>query len=206
MRSRPLVVAYSAVLVMALPVVAQVEARQAKPNEASQIESGNPGAEGDVEVPNPMLLEVKISTAKGANPLSAVDQGKIHWYSSATKKFVVDRARVSRVYVHTDELNKKKGHVNVIVMATVASGWFRQDLDFTLQLLGPDGKELARRHWDNETVGNDSGVTWGGRTKQLSIEWDKAPLADRKRLGAGDPLSVRMLLEVQDEEGDEDAD
>ena len=91
----------------------------------------------------------------------------------------------------------------ITLTAHITSEWFRQDIDVTLSLIALDGKELAKRFWDNETFGNDSGITFGGRSKSLSLE-AKIPRAEWERWMAeeGAP-TIKLLLDVQGGEGDD---
>ena len=154
---------------------AQVEARTVTPEEAKTIETGKAPSTTDQQMKSPMLLEIPLRSVGGL-PL-AVWMEKVkspQWTSSAGRQFVCDRARVSRITFQHKK--PKKDFVTIDLGAGITSGWFRQDLDVTLALVGLDGKEIGRQFWDNETVGNDSGVSFGGRSKLLHLE-TKVPRA-----------------------------
>jgi hypothetical protein len=185
--------------------LAQIEARTATPDEVQAIETGRPGAQGDVPMKSPVLLEIPLKSKSGLPAPLWMQQSKSQlWATQEASRYVFDRARVTQVMMR----HKKPGKavVAVDVSVQIKSEWFRQDLDVTLTLLGLDGKVLGRRFWDDETVGNDSGLTFGGRTKTLHLE-AKVQRAewDLWMAGVGAP-TLRILAEVQGEPSDEEDD
>lgn len=196
-------VAFIAIVMLsaASSAVAQVEARTVTPEEASTIKTGAPPSRADQEMKSPMLLEVPLKSDSGLPVSVWIEKMKApKWTSSQTRRFVVDKARVSLL---TFEHRKpKKDAVAIDLGAWFTSDWYRQDLNITLALLSLDGKELARKHWSEETVGDGSGVPFAGHSKELHLE-AKVPRAewDRWAAGEGFPI-VRILVEV---EGDDDS-
>jgi hypothetical protein len=195
------------VLLFASPTFAQVAVRQATPQEAAEIERGK-GAQAQVDVENPMLLEVPVAFKSGKNALSNAAPERELFKTRETSKYVCDRARVEEIRLTAGKLKKKTGTLPFELAITVASGWFRQDVDVTLEFLDPDGKSILRtRHWDNETIGNNVPIGYGGRTKVLKAEASTFPLSELQRLASLErPSMVRILVEIQGEEGDEDED
>ncbi len=179
---------------------AQVSARTATPEEVRQVESGPKAAEE--QMASPMLLEVPLRSVSGIPAPAWMSKMKVPiWSSSDTRKFVCDRARVERVMFKHGK--PKKDFVAVTVTARISSEWFRQDIDVTLTLVGLDGKQVAKRIWDDETFGNDSGLTFGGRSKSLELE-AKVPRVewDRWMAEEGSP-TIKVLLDVQGGESDD---
>jgi hypothetical protein len=190
-----------ALLLGARPGVAQVGARTVTTEEASTIKTGAPPSRADQEMKSPMLLEVPLKSESGLPVSVWIEKMKApKWTSSQTRRFVVDKARVSLL---TFEHRKpKKDGVAVDLGAWFTSEWYRQDLNITLALLSLDGKELARKHWSEETVGDGSGVPFAGRSKELHLE-TKVPREEWDRWASGEGFpTVRILVEV---EGDGDS-
>lgn len=194
-------------LLLSSPAVAQVSVRQATPEETAKIERG-PSATSDVEIANPMLFEIPVAKLDGANALRNVAPKSEPFKTRQTRKYVCDKARVEEIKLTTGKLREKANTVSLELAVTVASGWFRQDVDVTLDFLDPDGKKiLPTRHWDDETIGNNVAIGYGGKTKVLKTETAAFSFAELERLGAMDrPSMVRILVEIQDEHGDEDED
>ena len=139
------------VLVFCLPGLAygQVEARHAQPEDLVA-----PGAQGDVEVASPMLIELSLGAKNEGKvqrkALNEVASGQTRTFWE-TRKYVCDKARVVRVQV-TKQV--KKGMVELEVASTLSTEWYRQDLDLTLALIS-DGKEIDRKSWEDLTIGSD---------------------------------------------------
>lgn len=182
------------------PSQAQVSARTATPEEVRQVESGPKASEE--QMASPMLLEVPLRSVSGIPAPAWMAKMKAPiWSSSESRKFVCDRARVERVMFKHGK--PKKDFVAVTLTARIASEWFRQDIDVTLTLIDLDGKEVAKRIWDDETFGNDSGLTFGGHSKFLKLD-AKVPRAewDRWMAEEGSP-TIKILLDVQGGESDD---
>ncbi len=198
------------VLVFQTPTLsAQVGARQATQQEVAEAERGRAAAAA-VEVPNPMLLEVKLQRKNGSNALAAVDNGGngllLTFSTNETSKFTVDRAHVERVWVQLEKPKKKAKKIPVEIGAYLKTGWFRQDVDVTLSLIDADGKLVTKKFWDDETIGDTAGFAYGGVPKELKMELKLDP-AEYERLSAPDRANtLRIVVEVQGEKGDEDDD
>ena len=182
--------------------LAQVEARTVTPAEASTITTGAPASRADQEMKSPLLLELPLRSDAGLPVSVWIEKMKApKWTSSQTRRFVVDKARVSLL---TFEHRKpKKGFVAVDLGAWFTSEWYRQDLDITMSLVALDGKDLARKSWKEVTVGNGSAAPFAGRSVDLHLE-TRIPLAewDRWASGEGAPL-VRILVAVKGDEKEE---
>lgn len=181
----------------------QTEARQASPEEVAKAERG-PQAAALQEVPNPMLLEVRLGAGGFGPRIPALDgsSGK-YWFTTATAKFVCDRARVQRVSVKRTSKSKKR--VDLEVSPSITSEWYRQDIDLTMTVEAPDGTVLARRTWDDLTIGNGGGPYSGGTKSpelKLSLPTDRFV----ELFGAAELPRLRMIVEIQGEAGDEDED
>jgi hypothetical protein len=183
------------VVFLASPSGAQVQATTPTPEEAAKIAHGR-AAEADVPMKSPMLLEIPIQNRVGKNALSIVTPGTIGWNTSEPRKFVCDRARVGRVYLSRGKGKKK---IPLEFSASLESEWFRQDVDVTMTLLDPDGNQLAKKFWDDETLGNNAGWAFAGHTKLLKLSVD-IPAAQFETLATSEkPLTLKILVEVQGE-------
>lgn len=185
------------------PGIAQSEARQATPDEVAKAERG-PQAAALQEVPNPMLLEVKLGAGGFGPRIPALDasSGK-YWFTTSTAKFVCDRARVQRVAVRRLSNSKKK--IELEVSPTITSEWYRQDIDLTMTLEAASGEVLARRAWDDLTIGNGGGP-YSGRTKSPELKLTLTPERFAQLFESAEPPILRMTVEIQGEAGDEDED
>lgn len=185
------------------PVSAQSEARQATPDEIAKAERG-PQAAALQEVPNPMLLEVKLGAGGFGPRIPALDasSGK-YWFTTSTSKFVCDRARVQRVAVRRLSNSKKK--VELEVSPSITSEWYRQDIDLTMTVETASGEVIARRVWDDLTIGNGGGPYSGG-TKSPELKFTLTPDRFAELFEGAEPPILRMTVEIQGEPGDEDED
>lgn len=183
--------------------IAQSEARQATPDEVAKAERG-PQAAALQEVPNPMLLEVKLGAGGFGPRIPALDtsSGK-YWFTTSTSKFVCDRARVQRVAVRRLSNSKKK--VELEVSPSITSEWYRQDIDLTMSVESASGEVIARRVWDNLTIGSGGGPYSGG-TKSPGLKFTLTPGRFAELFESTEPPILRMIVEIQGEAGDEDED
>lgn len=147
-----------------------VTARQATPQETGQPES--------VEVESPMLVEVDIPAWK-----IGVRDKPSAWTTRETSKFVCDKARVQQMQVRRDPkpLQKAVGPgaydwprgatMTLVVMPTLSTEWYRQDVDVTIALYTADAKTpLGSKHWDNLTIGVENAASaigvWGSSSSK----------------------------------------
>ena len=129
---------------------AQVEVRQAKPEDLSA-----PGTQGDQKVPSPMLIDLslgaKVDGKVERKPFNEIQFGQARTFWE-TRKYVCDKARVVRVQV--TKRKGRRGTVEIEVAPTLSTEWYRQDVDLTISLIS-DGKDLDRKTWDDLTIGSD---------------------------------------------------
>lgn len=187
---------FAAILAVSLsvPSLAQVQARQATP-EDERARASAVGERVREEVASPLYLEVPLRTEGGTSVLQLFKIGSGVWSTDETDAFVCDRAHVSQVEVRSTRA--RRGAYALSVGATFKSGWFRQDIDVTIQLLAPDGSVIAARTWDNETIGNDAPVIAAGFTKTLRVD-AKVSSADLDRWAAeAEPAKVTIHMAIQ---------
>jgi hypothetical protein len=140
-------------LLVAAPALAQIEAKEISEEEASKAASSTATAPGSMA--SPMLLEVPLKTKSGTNVLQFLRTMSEVWRTTETAAYVVDRARVTGIEVR--KLKAKKGRMRIGIDAGLSTEWFRQDIDLTLALVA-GGREIAKRTWDDLTIGNDAGA------------------------------------------------
>jgi hypothetical protein len=152
-----------------------------------------------------MLLEVKVVPVQFTSP-QVLKQRETTWSTTQTARFVCDQARVERVSV--TRTRRRGDKVLVEVTPQLATTWFRQDVDLTVTLLRADGTEVAKRTWDDLTIGNQagSGLVFGSSTKRPTLEIE---MNDRDFLAlfADDQRpTVRVIVDIQDdnEEGEDE--
>ena len=188
-------------VVLPSPGSGQTTARQATPEEVAKAERG-PQAEALEEVPNPMLLEVKLKSGPGRPAFASLKKHDV-WSTAETAQFVCDRARIQRLAV---EMNKvKDSGVEMIVYPIISSGWYRQDIDLTVEVLSATGRRLARRFWNDLTIGNAAGP-YAGHTKSPKLLLVLHRDAFEREFTEDNPPTVRVLMEIQGQKGDEDDD
>lgn len=191
----------AATLMLASSSHAQVEVKQATAEEVARMERG-PSARADVDVPNPMLLEVKLLKIGRRPGLLELKAGET-WFSTETAQFVCDRARVQRVSV--TRIDRRKKATRFRAEAMISSGWYRQDVDLTMTIQTASGRVLGRKVWDDLTIGN-AGGPYSGSTKVPKVEF-YVPDDQLEATFSGDaPAVMKILIEIQGEEGDSDDD
>lgn len=180
----------------AVPGLAQVDARTATRDEVRAVEAGPDQAKVETQMESPMLLEFPLRSVDGLPVSVWMTKSKANiWTSREVRRFVCDRARVERVMFEHGK--PKKGFVPITLSARISSEWFRQDIDVTISLIGLDGKEVAKKIWDDETFGNDTGLSFGGRSKTLEVE-AKVPVAEWERWAAAEGFpKIKLLLDIQ---------
>jgi hypothetical protein len=185
------------IFLAASPGFAQTQARQATPEDLGQ--------EPDVteEVNDPMLLEISLGGDEKRKPLG--DPGVTGRTYYDQKRFVVDKARVPKITV--TKRPGKKGRLVLEVAPTITTGWYRQDLDVTVAVVGADGKVVKQVVWDDITVGRDD--SWANKmgawaagaasTSRRTAELEFEPGEFEALFLDGKAPSLRMILDVQGE-------
>jgi len=189
----------------AAPANAQVEARQATPDEVAQASRG-PGAVGNVEMKNPMLLEVPVIRKDGSSVFASwliTPRAYVSgWSTTETARFVCDRARVEKVEIVEKKKARKGKPARHELILQVASDWFRQDVDISVTLKNPDGEVLAKGFWNDLTIGNDVGFGYGGFTRRLKIPLEPSAEKYAELVSETRPLLLSIVVEIQGEKGD----
>ena len=178
-------------LLPALPLLAQVEARQGTPEE-ELIPGEKPSL---TEVPSPMVLEVGLEKARlYSRPLDSV------WTTRETAKFVCDKATVTQVQIA--KKRGRKGQVLLEIAPMLRTDWMRQDIDLTVAVLAADGTEVGKRVWDDLTIGSDkySMFVFGSQSKspKLEVKLSESDLAALYADGASPGLKI--IIDIQGEE------
>lgn len=166
----------------ALLALAQVSASQA------------PGS-ARTEVPDPMQIEVSLGAdvnAKGQARLPFDQQplGKARAYPEVDK-FVCDQARVRMLTVK--KTAESADEVEIEASLTLMSEWSLQDVDLTLSLVAKDGQVVAKRFWNNITLGawSRSYVPPKALLKIPSARW-------RELFSGGSAPLLRIVLDIQE--------
>jgi len=179
--------------------LAQSEARQATPEEAAALGKG-PMATALSEIASPMLLEVSLAGTDQRRALWQLEDG-LSFVARETGRFVCDKARVTHVIVMRGK--EKKGRVPLTIASYLTSGWYRQDVDLTVVLETGDGRVLGKRTWDDLTIGNNGGP-YAGRPRSPELELALADEVWRAEFADGKQPKLRILLEIQGDEEDDD--
>lgn len=101
---------------------------------------GEPVPETDVEVASPMVVEVRLPPSFGSisPPLGKALQKEF----TETYRFVCDRARIERLKV--SRTTDKQGRAVISFEPKVSSGWFRQHVKLTLEVVGGEKTLLTK--------------------------------------------------------------
>ena len=101
---------------------------------------------------------------------------------------------------------KRNGRALVEISPAVGTSWFRQDIDLTVALLAPDGRELGKQTWDDLTIGNQAGsaLIFGSRTKSPTLELEMTEEEFQALFANDQRPTVRVIVDVQDEEDEEE--
>lgn len=164
------------------------------------------------EVPNPMVIQATIPAMKpGIRDKNATLDIK------GTDLYVCDKAHVARLAVTRrprplggdlkramlDEVNAwPKGAAMVYIVApTIATDYFRQDIDLTITATTQSGEVLASRFWDDLTIGADNAASklgvWGSsstKTPKLIVPVTESQVERFER----EPILVKVIVEIQD--------
>ncbi len=134
-----------------------------------------------------------------------------------TDLYVCDKAHVARLTVTRrprplggdlkrtmlDEVNAwPKGAAMIYVVApTIATDYFRQDIDLTITATTQIGEVLATRFWDDLTIGADNAASklgvWGSsstKTPKLIVPVTEAQV----ELFEKEPFSIKIVVEIQE--------
>jgi len=113
--------------------------------------------ESVTEVQSPMQLEIPLGAT--AKRKSLLEHDKVPLISNETEAFTCDKARVRIVQVWHKK--RRGGMAEVKIIPTIATDYYRQDIDLTVALVS-DGKVVREKSWQDFTIGRDSaaGAFW----------------------------------------------
>ena len=178
---------------LAAPVGAQVTATQ--PSE-EQVRA----AQGLAPEPKEMCpLQLDLDVAGTPRKRSAMDlPDGSSWVTTATRDFACDKAQVQAVRLRRGK--EKRGETELFAAIQLATGWFRQDVNMTVQLL-VNGEVKRTQQWRDLTIGSENAAStlgvWGSSSsKTPTAEW-KVPSEElRSWFAEGARPSLRIVLEV----------
>jgi hypothetical protein len=155
------------------PALSQVTARQ-----GTAQDTGQPGS---VIVESPMVVDVTIPAWK-----PSVRDRSTSWTNKETERFVCDKARVKQLRVTRlpRPLEMKPGRgmrpwtkgafMELEIVPTLTTEWYRQDVDLTITLFEADGKTvLGTKFWDDLTIGKENAASaigmWGSSSSKSPV-------------------------------------
>jgi hypothetical protein len=204
-RGKVLAGAAAALLAGSLAASAQVTATQPTSDQARAMQGKPPAPEEMC----PLQLDIDLSKTPTHHALNELAIGK-PWAAKGVRGFVCDKARFMSMFVVQQK--KKRDKVLLVVSPRLATDWFRQDVNLTVQVL-VNGEVKLTKQWEDLTIGTEEGAAaawgvWGSSSsKSPRAEW-WVPTADLQSWFAeGSKPSVRMLLVISDseeEDGEED--
>lgn len=155
------------------PALAQVTARQ-----GTEQDTGQPGS---VSVESPMVVDLTIPAWK----LGVRDRSTT-WTTKEAERFVCDKARVKQLRVTRlpRPLEMKVGRgmrpwtkgafMELEIVPTLTTEWYRQDVDLTITLFEADGKTvLGTKFWNDLTIGKENAASaigmWGSSSSKSPV-------------------------------------
>jgi hypothetical protein len=164
------------------------------------------------EVPSPMVIQATVPAMKPGlrDRILALD-------IKGTDLYVCDKAHVTRLAVSRrprplggDSRNPMLDEVNVwpkgaamvyVVVPTISTEYFRQDIDLTITARTQSGEVLATRTWENLTIGADNAASKMGAWGASSTKSPKFVLpvteAQVERFEA-EPFTVMIVVEIKE--------
>lgn len=186
----------AALLLCAFPLLAQVEARQATPEET--------GKTAQTEVPSPMLLEVPLAGNGTPSKPHVVDLPKDRTrLIKDTAAFVCDQMTVQSVSIR--KRLARRGRIELVVIPTFRTEYYRQKVEVSISLMS--GKKELRTWKDQLVLGLSAGDIIGGgalgaanpdKSESPEIVWS-FDSEERMREEIGSPDSkLRIVVGIVD--------
>jgi len=198
------IVAAFTMMSFAVVVGAQVTASQPSAKEVRAIQ-GKPPALTEM---CPLQVDVDLSKTPTHHSLAELPIGS-PWVAKGVQVFVCDKAHFVSLSVVKEK--EKRDKVRLVVSPRLATGWFRQDVNLTVQVL-VNGQVKLTEQWEDLTIGSDDnaaakmGALWASSSKSPRAEWWVPPADLQSWFAEGSKPSVRLLLQISDSEDDEDDD
>ena len=181
---------------------AQVTATQPPPEEVRAIQ-GKPPAAAEL---CPLQLDIDLSKTATHRSLIELPIGNA-WYAKGVGGFVCDKARFVSVFLVKDKEKREK--IRLVVSPRLATDWFRQDVNLTVQFL-VNGQVKLTEQWEDLTIGSDDnaasrmGALWASSSKSPRAEWWVSAADLQAWFADGSKPSVRLLLQISDSEDEEE--
>jgi hypothetical protein len=183
-------------LLFAFPLLAQVEARQATPEETGKIVQ--------TEVPSPMLLEVPLTGNGTPAKPHVVDLPKDRTrLMKDTAAYVCDQMTVESVSVR--KRPARKGRIELVVIPTLRTEYYRQKVELAVSLMS--GEREVRSWKDQLVLGMSAGEIIGGgalgaanpdKTESPEIVWSfDSEEQMREQIGSPDS-KLRIVVGIID--------
>lgn len=183
-------------LLCAFPLFAQVEARQATPDET--------GKSTQTEVPSPMLLEVPLAGNGTPGKPHVVDLPKDRTrLIKDTAAYVCDQMTVQSVSLR--KRPARKGLIELVVTPTLTTEYYRQKVEVAVWLM--NGEKEVRSWKDQLVLGMSAGDIIGGgalgaanpdKSESPEIVWS-FDSEERMREEIGSPDSkLRLVITIVD--------
>lgn len=183
-------------LFSSLPLLAQVEARQATPEET--------GKTVQTEVPSPMLLEVPLAGDGTPAKPHVVDLPKDRTrLIKDTAAYVCDQMTVQNVSIR--KRPARKGQIELLVTPTLRTEYYRQKVEVAVSLMS--GEREVRSWKDQLVLGMSAGDIIGGgalgaanpdKTESPEIVWSfDSEEQMREQIGSPD-AKLRIVVGIVD--------
>lgn len=186
----------AALLLCAFPLVAQVEVRQATPEES--------GETVQTEIPSPMLLEVPLAGNGTPSKPHVVDLPKDRTrLIKDTAAYVCDQMTVQSISIR--KRPARKGRIELVVTPALRTEYYRQKVEVAVALMS--GEKEVRSWKDQLVLGMSAGDIIGGgalgaanpdKTESPEIVWSfDSEEQMREQIGSPD-AKLRIVVGIVD--------
>ncbi|HBL29277.1 MAG TPA: hypothetical protein DD490_20795 [Acidobacteria bacterium] len=181
-------------LFSALPLASQVTASQPTPEQIREMT----GAPQEL---CPLLLEINLARTEKKRAIADLPTPGSWIENRGLSRYVCDKAQVRSVSLLRER--EKKGKVLLVASPRLTTGWMRQDVNVTVQLI-VNGEVKLSEKWEELTIGTEEGAAaalgmWGtSSSKAPKTEW-WVPAEDLQSwFGDGNEVKLRLLLEIEE--------
>ncbi|MEP7011355.1 MAG: hypothetical protein ABJC13_13615 [Acidobacteriota bacterium] len=182
--------------------VAQVTGSKPTPDEVR-------ATQGKAPAPNelcPLQLDIELARTPTHRSLAELPVGS-PWFAKGVADFVCDKAH----FVSFSAVKEKEKRNKVLLVATprLSTGWFRQDVNLTVQVL-VNGEVKLTKQWEDLTIGSDDnaaarlGAMWASSSKSPRAEWWVSSEEFGSWFAEGSKPMMRLLLQISDSEEEND--
>ncbi len=165
--------------------------------------------QGKAPAPNelcPLQLDIDLAKTPTRRSLAELPV-RSGWNAKGVGDFVCDKAHFVSFSIAKEK--EKRNKVFVVATTRLATGWFRQDVNLTVQIL-VNGEVKLTKQWEDLTIGSDDnaaarmGALWASSSKSPRAEWWVSSEEFASWFAEGSKPMMRLLLQISDSEEEDD--